>query len=264
MSNLLGIMQGRFSNKGGFFPQNFPWENWQSEFEISKKSGIDCIEWMFNAEKFQENPIWTETGKREIKSVMSDTGVIVNSICANYFMQHSVWDKKNAFDILEYLIKAAAELNIRQIIIPFFGESEAADIDAASSLFASIDRELSGLDIHIGFESDEPIMIQKLICQRANTDKVGICYDVGNAAGNGYDSVKDIFEIWEYLLEIHLKDKPYKGSSVMLGKGAVPFEDLFQRMKTKNMIYILESYFGEDAVNDTRKNIQFIREKLYD
>ena len=50
----------------------------------------------------------------------------------------------------------------------------------------------------------------------------------------------------------------------MLGKGAVPFEDLFQRMKTKNMIYILESYFGEDAVNDTRKNIQFIREKLYD
>lgn len=264
MSSLLGIMQGRFSNKGGFFPQNFPWENWQNEFEIGKKSGIDCIEWMFNAERFQENPIWTETGKREIKNLISDTKIIVNSICANYFMQHSVWDKKHTFDILEHLIEAAVELNIRQIIIPFFEESGAADIETASSLFASLDRELSGLDIHIGFESDEPIMTQKLICQKANTDKVGICYDVGNASGNGYDSVKDISEIWGYLLEIHIKDKPYKGSSVMLGEGAVPFEDLFQKIKTKDMIYILESYFGEDAVGDTLENIQFVRERLYD
>ncbi len=264
MSNLLGIMQGRFINKGGFFPQNFPWENWQSEFEIAKKSGIDCIEWMFNAEKFQENPIWTDTGKREIKRAMSDTGVIVKSICANYFMRYSVWDKKNAFYILEHLIEAAVELNIRQVIIPFFGESEAVEIETASSLLASIDRELSGVDVRIGFESDEEAMIQKRICQKAGTDKAGICYDIGNATGNGYDCVKDIFEIWEYLLEIHIKDKPYKGISVMLGKGAAPFEELFQKLKTKNMIYILESYFGEDAVGDTLNNIQFVREKLYD
>ena len=200
MSSLLGIMQGRFTNRGGFLPQNFPWENWQDEFWIARKHDVDCIEWMFNAERFLENPIWTDSGRKEIKNVISGSGVIVNSICANYFMQCDIRDGRNAIYILNNLIGASEELGIRQIIIPLFGKSEILDTKLICEAFEMICGGLSESGVYIGFESDLSASEQKMICDTLGMDKIGICYDVGNAAGNGYDCVRDILEISEYLL----------------------------------------------------------------
>ena len=43
--NNLGIMQGRLTDKGGFYPQQFPWTNWQQAeqgifFDLTKINRI--------------------------------------------------------------------------------------------------------------------------------------------------------------------------------------------------------------------------------
>ena len=62
MSGVWGVMQGRFTDKGGFYPQQFPWTNWEQEFFTAREYGVDCIEWMFNGERYEDNPIWTKDG----------------------------------------------------------------------------------------------------------------------------------------------------------------------------------------------------------
>ena len=263
MNSLLGAMQGRFTNKGGFFPQEFPWKNWKEEFWTAGKYNVDCLEWMFNAERFDENPIWTDSGRLEIKNIVSESGVAVNSICANYFMQYSIKEEKNSLSIISRLVEAAEMLGIHQIIIPLFGASEILGVELICELFGKICGKLSQSQVYIGFESDLPAMVQKSICDTLHTNKIGICYDVGNATGNGHESAQDVLVISESLLEIHLKDKYPDGGSVMLGDGAVDFESIFQNMKNWDKgVYILESYFGRDAERDTVKNIQYIREKM--
>ena len=260
MSTIWGIMQGRFTDKGGFYPQQFPWGNWQQEFFTAQACHIDCIEWMFNSERFEENPLWTKSGRSEIRSIMVNSNVEVRSICSNFFMQHSL-ESEEALNCLRYLLDAGEELGIRQIIIPLFGASEILYTSKIVERFKTIEDLLSRRKICIGFESDLSIEDQLYICEMLQMDQIGICYDVGNSAGNGYNYIDDIAKAQEYLLEVHLKDKAYKGNSVMFGEGAVAFRDVFQTLDSRNTnMFIFESYFGTSAVKDTSKNIEFIRE----
>lgn len=265
MRNILGVMQGRFTDKEGFFPQEFPWLNWKNEFEFAGNHNIDCIEWMFNAERFQENPIWTKTGRNEIRRIILESDVRIHSICINYFMKNSIIKEQDSAFILEKLISAATELNIRQLIIPLFGASEIIDKNEICRVFKRIYEMLQGTKLRIGFETDISIEDQKFICQSLHTDKIGVCYDVGNAVGRGFDCVRDILEILDYLLEVHIKDKNSSGISVMLGEGMVDFREIFRNLrKREENILILESYFCVDARKDTLKNIQYVWENMYD
>lgn len=252
-------MQGRFTNKGGFFPQQFPWENWKEEFYTAERYGIDCIEWMFNHERFYENPIWTEWGRREIKETVSISGIRICSICANYFMQDSIYNESE-MDIFQRLIEAGAELGICRIVIPLFEASGIGDLSELHEKLETVKEYINGTGICIALESDSSAGRQKRLCELLNSAQIGICYDVGNAAGNGYDYLDDISEIKKYLLEVHLKDKKYKGTSVMLGEGAVDFKNVFHTLTDWGQgNFVLESYFGKDAVRDTSDNIKYIR-----
>lgn len=259
MRRAWGVMQGRFTEKGGFYPQQFPWSNWEQEFDIAHRCGVDCIEWMFNGERYDENPMWTEQGRAAIRAAEERTGVTVRSMCANYFMDHAL-DGSGAPDVLARLVKAGEALGLDHIVLPLFGASEITDGARLRELFGVIGGLLSGRRIAVCIESDMPIDDQLSLCAGVAGNKVGICYDVGNAAGNGYDYVRDIKKADEMgaLFEVHLKDKPYGGNSVMLGQGAVDFRSVFRALSGSGCLLVFESYFA-DAVEDTMKNIDYIR-----
>lgn len=253
-----GIMQGRFTDKGGFYPQQFPWDTWEKEFCIAGENGLGCIEWMFNAEFFENNPIWTYRGRQAIFSIMANTGVKVKSICANYFMKHALITP-SSMNILEQLLNFGEELGVEHIVIPLFDSSAIAGDSELIEIYESISECLSGKAIKVCFESDLPIDKQIELCEKTQSDNIGICYDVGNAAGNGYDCMEDINKAKNYLFEIHYKDKVPESVSVMLGTGSVDFPGVLHEIENCNCLRIFESWFGRDAIADTQKNIDFIR-----
>ena len=57
MNNLLGVMQGRLVPKYKDRYQAFPKDNWKDEFKIASSFGLDCIEFIFDYEDYEENPL---------------------------------------------------------------------------------------------------------------------------------------------------------------------------------------------------------------
>ena len=153
MKEKLGIMQVRFTNKGGFLPQQFPWMDWREEFWIARESGIDYIEWMFNTDNFSENPIWTKAGRKIIRETVSASGIKVNSVCANYFMQNSLRKDRSA-GVCRNLIEAVEELGGRYIILPLFEESMIGNLHELCELLEPMKEYLQGTQVSIALESE--------------------------------------------------------------------------------------------------------------
>lgn len=253
-----GVMQGRLTDRGGFYPQQFPWKEWEQEFYIAGEYGLGCIEWMFNAEHYEDNPIWTPGGRKKICRVMGNSGVKVRSICANYFMQYALTSAES-LDVFERLLDVGEELGAEHIVLPMFGSSGITEGREFAALYEWITGHMAGREIRVCFESDLPINEQVRLCTEIPSRSTGICYDVGNAAGNGYDCAGDIVKAKRYLFEVHFKDKKRQGTSVMLGDGSVDFPSVLRKLKDCGCLRIFESYFGRDAAADTKRNVDFIR-----
>ena len=86
--NKIGIIQGRLSPRPYPKLQAFPIESWQQEFKYAKELGYDFIEWIFEDNRYQENPIWTAQGREKIKQCIKETGVTVESVCADFFLEN--------------------------------------------------------------------------------------------------------------------------------------------------------------------------------
>ena len=83
----IGIMQGRLVLPKGRGIQFFPFEEWQEEFRLASQTKIDEIDFIFDLERYQENPLWTKEGVARIRKVIDDSGVKIRHICADFFMR---------------------------------------------------------------------------------------------------------------------------------------------------------------------------------
>lgn len=263
--NPLGIMQGRFTSKDGFLPQQFPWTAWEKEFEISRRVGIQCVEWMFNYENFRDNPLITDFGQRKLARVIRDTGVDVQSVCANYFMKRGCFRGADAIEAAKSLLSAMQRNRIRVLILPLFEDNEPQN-ETEYELLKQTLRKMcfyaNQCDIQIGIETNWDLeQINDLL---SISDTLGVCYDLGNAAGLGKDIVNEITNLKNRIVNVHIKDKPIGGSSVMLGEGAVDFGSSFKALDAALYTgpYILETYYNTDAVKDTLQNIQYVKKQF--
>lgn len=259
----ISVMQGRLTNKGGFYPQNFPWDNWEQEFYTAQKIGLHGIEWMFNTENFTQNPLWTSAGRETIRKLVKSTGVRVESVCMNYFMQNSITDHKceEHIEIFSELLSCSRELNIRKMVLPLFEASRIIDGEQLINNLTKVLKKTLSDGILIALETDASAEKQREVCEKIGDKRVGLCYDLGNACGNGCHIEEELCALKDYLLEIHVKDKKTGGNSVMLGEGDVDYPrylNLLRKLEYREPL-VMESYFGENAIEDTYKNYSYLR-----
>lgn len=262
--NPLGIMQGRLTDKGGFFPQQFPWSDWETEFEISGRAGLQCIEWMFNYENFSENPLITDSGQKKLKDITIKTGVNVLSVCANYIMEDGIFRSSDALEAVNDLISSMGKIGIRLLILPLFGESEPKNKEEYSQLKKVLEKVLSYAErckVRVGIETDWEL--SKTHDFLLISSALGICYDLGNAAGLGKNLIWEIENLRDRIIDVHIKDKPVGGKTVMLGEGSVDYCSCFEALNAVSYAgpYIFESYYGQYAIQDTLRNVDYIRAK---
>ena len=61
---------------------------------------------------------------------------------------------------------------------------------------------------------------------------VGVCYDLGNAAALGFDTVNEIRTLKDAIRLVHVKDRmKNNGPNVVIGKGKVDFMRSFQALR---------------------------------
>lgn len=268
--NKVGIIQGRLSPRP--FPklQEFPWNTWEKEFEYAQKIGFDFIEWIFEEKNYKENPIWNNKGQKKIRKHIMETGITVESVCADYFLEKPFF-RRNGYtvnqnvDILIELIKRMSEIEAKTILLPVLENAEIRCEEEESILTDVIYKVLPILEeyqIRIGFETELPIERYLELASKFNSIYVGAYYDTGNCAACGHDMLQDMQALKDYVIGVHVKDRLKAGKSVFLGTGDTNFEKGIPFLLKSGYLdnFVLQSYFEEDYIGAASMGLQYIKE----
>jgi hexulose-6-phosphate isomerase len=269
--NSIGIMQGRLTASKGRGIQFFPFENWKNEFYVAAELGLNEIEFIFDYYRYEENPLYTEEGIKSINKLIVETGIAVNSICFDYFMRRPFYKINPSHydmlqenrDMLERIITSCTAMGAHIVEIPFVDNSSIKTMDEQDSFVSFIVDIAKNTDIIINLETDyAPVSFRKLL-QSINLKNVKANYDSGNSSGLGYDPYHEVTTLNEYITNVHIKDRKYKGTSVSLGQGDADFDKLFDGLMKIGYSgsYILQAARGDegDEKQNIKEQISFLR-----
>lgn len=270
----IGVMQGRLTPSNGRGIQFFPFENWENEFDLAAKLGLDEIEFIFDHQRYRYNPLWTREGRIKINRLIKNTGVRVNNICADYFMHKPFFRvSKDSWGenirVLRGLIKYSFEIGATRIEIPLVDNSSITSSEEETILVNSLTRCVPLIEkygVRIGFETDlGPDKFLSLI-KKVDNHLIGVNYDTGNSASLGYDPSEELNTFGEYILNVHVKDRLFGGGSVELGTGDADFWKFFMELSKLDYrgSFTLQAARGEDGkeAETIRKQILFLKSYL--
>jgi L-ribulose-5-phosphate 3-epimerase UlaE len=270
MNNKIGVMQGRLLPKYKGRYQAHPVGYWQDEFLIAKDIGIDLIEFIFDLDDANSNPLINSHGKELILNLIASTNVGVQTICADYFMHAPIHspDKDisyNSLKTLEKLLVNASEIGVKDIVIPCVDHSSLNNLALRNNFIKSIklfDAMLKDLNINLSLETDLKPKDFLSLMESINSNHVKINYDLGNSASLGYDINEEFNAYGKLITDIHIKDRNLGGSSVILGTGNANFDKFFLKIKEYNYRgpLIMQAY-RDDEINTFKD--QFIWFKNY-
>lgn len=269
--NSLGIMQGRLTPSRGRGIQFFPFENWQNEFYLAREIGLDEIEFIFDYDNFYNNPLWSYEGIKTIKQLIGITGIKVNTICLDYFMERAFYKnpilKQENEYVIGRLIRAADYIGCSTIEIPLIDKSSLLHpqeaIDFKNFLLSIVDTNNSNIKINL--ETDLNPELLKTYISSFDLQNLAVTFDTGNSAGLKYSPSIEIPLLSHLIQNVHIKDKD-NYSSIELGTGNVEFEKVFlllKKIKYKNS-FILQTARSPDGqeVFNIKKQLEFIRRYL--
>ncbi len=274
MRNKIGVMQGRLVPKYQGRYQAFPIGMWQDEFKVAKECGLDLIEFILDFNDADKNPLLKSGGVDEIVNISRDTGVSVQTICADYFMEAPLHSNDNkvveeSLKVLEKLLEAAKVLKVTDIVIPCVDQSslktkEAVDefVKQVAKIIPIIEKE----NINLSLETDlAPKPFIELL-NKLNSKNISVNYDIGNSAALGFDSDKELEVYGDRITDIHIKDRALGGGPVILGEGNADFVKFFRKLKEFDYQgpFIMQAYRDDEGVEIFKSQLNWIEKYFSD
>ncbi len=234
-----GIMQGRLTRPKGRGIQFFPFDNWENEFYAAKRLGLDEIEFIFDYDRHQENPMWTEEGIKKINVVKEETGIEICAVCFDYFMRRPFFKAESGRRALikdentlmvKRVLSAMEQLDIPLLEVPLVDGSSLknnSEKDAFQEWLLEV-AESTDESVRFALETDlKPGDFLEYL-EAFDNSRIGANYDSGNSSGIGYDLYEEVTTLRNHIFNIHIKDRVYHGQTVQLGTGGADFEGLFK------------------------------------
>jgi L-ribulose-5-phosphate 3-epimerase len=268
LTNEIGIMQGRLSPRIDGKIQAYPASTWQKEFEIAQEIGYAAIEWIVE-KPVETNALMTNSGKAEIKKVIASTGVRIDYVCADIFMQQPLVRmteeiKSQNKDYLLKILKNAKEVGALGVEIPFVDNSSIKNdkekqefIDTMQDAF----KLAKDLDIKISLETDlSPIAFKELLVL-IDLDYVQANYDIGNSASLGFDPKEELDAYGQRILNVHVKDRKLGGTTVPLGTGNANLDLVFKELNEINYSggITMQAARGDDDVKIAKEQFGYVQ-----
>ena len=269
LTNEIGIMQGRLSPRIDGKIQAYPASTWQKEFEIAQEIGYAAIEWIVE-KPVETNALMTDSGKAEIKKVIASTGVRIDYVCADIFMQQPLVRmteeaKSQNKDYLLEILKNAKDVGALGVEIPFVDNSSIKNdkekqefIDAMQDAF----KLAKDLDIKISLETDlSPIAFKELL-ELIDLDFVQANYDIGNSASLGFDPKEELEAYGKKILNVHVKDRKLGGTTVPLGTGSADIQGVFQKLNEIGYAggITMQAARGENDIDIAKEQLSYTLE----
>lgn len=235
MNNQIGFMQGRLCEQVNGKIQAFPWQFWENEFPAAQAIGMHLMEWTLDDENLYENPLLTPTGQEKIKSLKLKHQISIPSLTGDCFMQAPFWKANRAIrsklqnDFLA-IVHACSKLSIEMIVVPLVDNGRLDTEEQTEVLINFLLGQRSLLNrnnVRVIFESDlPPAKLSELLTHFPN-DTFGINYDIGNSAALGFSPEEELAAYGERILNVHVKDRLFNGTTVPLNTGSANFDSVF-------------------------------------
>ncbi len=232
----IGIMQGRLSRPLHNKIQSFPEHLWKDEFEKATKNGFDIIEWIFD--EYRLNPILSSDGISEIRSLCKKYDIIINAVCADYFMIQKLFHESHDnleknINMLKELILQSKKLEISMIEIPLVDSSSLKTVNDKTELKNSLDKVIPIAEknnVTIVLETDLPPLDFKQFLSEFNHPNIMANYDSGNSTSLGYNLKEELTILKKWIKNVHVKDRKLHGGTVPLGSGDTDFDLFFSTL----------------------------------
>lgn len=266
---MIGIIQGRLSTPINNKIQAFPWNSWEEEFRIATKIGFDDIEFIFETENYLQNPLWTVEGINLINELVKETGVKVNHICADYFMENpfvrvSPENKNNNLEVLKKLMAQIVNLGVKNVELPMVDNSRIETEEEKSQIIEilrTIIPIMEKYNLGISLESSLPPTELKDLLVRLDHPLFSITYDTGNSSSLGYDTEEEILTFGRWISNVHIKDRILHGTTVALGTGSADFPKSFATFAKVGYSgpFTLQAARAEDPIENSRTQFAYLQ-----
>lgn len=272
----IGITQGRLLPPLGGRIQCFPVERWREEFPTAVAAGLDAIEWVYDLQGANANPLASDSGVAEIKELSQKHGIAVHSVDADYFKdrQFAAAPPSEFSDLtahLLWLIGRCQLAGIKRISLPFV---EGSQIDTPDKRLRIVEMLLDVLPFatKAGLELDletsmEPRAFADLL-DGVSDPGLMVNYDSGNSASLGYDVREELALYGKRLGGVHVKDRIRGGGTVPLGTGDADISALLLglaqiRYSGDFILQVARGAPGEE-VAWAKQNLAFLSRRLED
>lgn len=263
----IGFMQGRLSPMVNGYIQAFPWDNWEEEFALASTLGVGLMEWTLDQEQLYENPLLTRSGQKKIRDLSECYGLAIPSLTGDCFMQAPFWKTSGAErealqkDFIA-IVEACATVGISRVVVPLVDNGGLENQVQEDVLITFLDTQkefFSSNSVNILFESGfEPEDLARFIA-RLDPKLFGVNYDIGNSAALGFLPAKE-FEVYgERIMNVHIKDRSFGGTTVPLGTGDADFNAVFSLLAGVNYSgnYILQTARAVDSNHAETLNLYY-------
>ena len=271
LTNEIGIMQGRLSPRIDGKIQAYPASTWQKEFEIAQEIGYAAIEWIVE-KPVETNALMTDSGKAEIKKIIASTGVRIDYVCADIFMQQPLVrmtkdSKSQNKEYLSAILKNAKEVGAIGVEIPFVDNSSIKSeneklefIDVMQDAF----KLAKDLDLKLSLETDLPPIEFRELLESIDLDHVQANYDIGNSASLGFDPREELEAYGLKILNVHVKDRKLGSSTVPLGTGNANINFVLQKLQEIGYRggLTMQAARGENDVETAKEQLKYVRTLL--
>jgi hexulose-6-phosphate isomerase len=265
----IGIMQGRLSPRIDGKIQAYPAKTWQKEFEIAQEIGYTAIEWIVE-KPLEVNALMSKSGMQEIKEIILKTGVRIDFICADIFMQQplirmSQEIREENKEHLKNILVSAKEVGAIGVEIPFVDASSIKSESEINELISCMQEafELAKeIGMKISLETDlNPTSFKELL-DRINLNHVQANYDIGNSASLGFDPIEEINAIGKRILNVHVKDRKFGSTTVPLGTGDADIKLSLSRLSEINYLggITMQAARGTDDIEVAKSQLKYTLE----
>jgi sugar phosphate isomerase/epimerase len=239
---------------------------WAELFDEAARLGFDGVELDVKAATYLETEVWSETGRVALRERSERTGVEIASLCLADVAGLMTNPETHAQGV-------AAVANARRfcdglgggvILFPMIlGRSEEESFTLWRDGLTAAFSDSWGCRARVGMESvgrkGRSAEQMLAVIEAVNSPALGVYYDVGNAAYQGFDNLSEIAKLGDRIFQVHMKE-----IGAEMGAGKLDFPALLAALRGVGFdgYLILETEAGDDPAGNAAKNLAFLKHLL--
>jgi len=236
---------------------------WSELFEEAARLGFDGVELDVKAETYLGSEVWSEEGRAALRERRERTGVEIASVClANVagLMTDPATHEQGVKAVADAR-RFCDELGAGVILFPMIpGQSEEESFALWRDGLTAALADSWGCRARVGMESvgrkGRSAEQLQAVMDAVGSPDLGVYYDVGNAAFQGFDNLDQIAKLADRIFQVHVKE-----IRAEMGQGKLDFPALIAALKRVGFdgYLVLETEPGDDPAANAARNLAFIK-----